>query len=142
MRRFLMALTALTVSLNFAAVANAGHGHSSHTSSMSNFKFQSQNNLKMNTQKNQKQFSKTYSKPFGKTYSKTNFYCTHKFWCNDFGCQCYWYPTECCWCFWYEPWNCYVPFRTYVMLVSPVTTTEVELVEPPPPAGAEPAGQE
>src|SRR5262249_28800418 len=72
---------------------------------------------------NYKNSSKSFCKPYGKCYYNSSFYCSHKCYCDCFGCYCYWYPTDNCWCLWYQPWSCYIPWTTYCTLVTPVCQT-------------------
>ena len=136
MKRSILQLTTLALILTTTGIANAKGGSSgskgsfSKSSSMgSSSKYNSMNSSsKYNSSKssNYKNFSKSssYCKPYGKCYYNSSFYCSHKCYCDCFGCYCYWYPTDNCWCLWYQPWGCYIPWSTYCTLVTPVTAVQ------------------
>jgi hypothetical protein len=136
MKRSILQLTALALILTTTGIANARGGNSgskgsfSKSSSMgSSSKYNSMNSSsKYNSSKSSsyKNFSKSssYCKPYGKCYYNGSFYCSHKCYCDCFGCYCYWYPTDNCWCLWYQPWGCYIPWSTYCTLVTPTTAVQ------------------
>jgi hypothetical protein len=111
MRRFLMQLAVVLVALSVTGAVHAGGGSKGSSGGKGSFS-QSQSNFKTTTSKS--------SMPYGKCWTKSNFYCTHHCWCDYYGCNLYWCPSDYCWCVWYEPWLRYVPYRTYITLVSPV----------------------
>jgi len=116
MKRSILQLTALALILTTTGLANAKGGNSGSKGSKS-FSMSSNSSYKMK--------SSSYCKPYGKCYYNSSFYCSHKCYCDCFGCYCYWYPTDNCWCLWYQPWGCYIPWSTYCTLVTPVAAQPI-----------------
>jgi hypothetical protein len=134
MKRSILQLTALALILTTAGIANAKGGNSGSKGS----KYMSStgsNSFKYNSMKS----SSSYCKPYGKCYYNSSFYCSHKCYCDYYGCYCYWYPTDNCWCLWYQPWGCYIPWTTYCTLVTPVSAVQPAFGQgptpPSPPSG-------
>jgi hypothetical protein len=127
MKRSILQLTALALILTTTGIANAKGGSSGSKGSFNkSFNMSSSNNFKFNSSNSSsyKNYSKSYCQPYGKCYYNSNFYCSHKCYCDCFGCYCYWYPTDNCWCLWYQPWGCYIPWSTYCTLVTPVAAVQ------------------
>jgi hypothetical protein len=129
MKRSILQLTALALILTTTGIANARGGNSGGSKgSFSKSSSMSSNSYKYNSMNSSsyKNFSKSssYCKPYGKCYYNSSFYCSHKCYCDCFGCYCYWYPTDNCWCLWYQPWGCYIPWSTYCTLVTPATAVQ------------------
>src|SRR5271166_4881430 len=125
MKRSILQLTALALILTTTGIANAKGGNSGSKGSGS--KNYSVSSYKMS--------SSSYCKPYGKCYYNSSFSCSHRCYCNCFGCYSYWYDN--CWCLWYQPWGCYIPWSTYCTLVTPAigqTAAAKTLTPPAPPA--------
>jgi hypothetical protein len=119
MKRSILQLTALALVLTLVGGANAkGNSGSKGSSGSQSFKISS---YKMSSSGS----CKSYCKPYGKCFYNGSFYCSHKCYCDCYGCYCYWYPTNNCWCLWYQPWGCYIPWSTYVTLVTPVAAQPI-----------------
>jgi hypothetical protein len=128
MKRSVLQLTVVALSLTIVAAANA-KGNSGSKGSNGG-----PNNGSFNKSQSMSSSYKSSSKPYGQCYYKSGFYCSHKCYCDYFGCYCYWYPVDHCWCFWYQPWGCYIPWSTYVTLGTPVVTQPAVAQVGPPPA--------
>jgi hypothetical protein len=128
MKRSILQLTVVALSLTIVAAANA-RGNSG-----SNGSNGGPNKGSFNKSQSMGSSYKSSSKPFGHCYYKSSFYCSHKHYCDYYGCYCYWYPVDHCWCFWYQPWGCYIPWSTFVTLGTPVVTQPAVAQVGPPPA--------
>ena len=150
MKRSILQLTALALILTTTGIANAKGGNSGGSKGNKSFSMSSSNSSKYSSSNSSyknssyKMNSSSYCKPYGKCFYNSSFYCSHKCYCDCYGCYCYWYPTDNCWCFWYQPWGCYIPWSTYCTLVTPVTSVQPGYGQtamakgptpPPPPSG-------
>ena len=124
MKRSILQLTALALVLTLVEGANAkGNSGPKAASGSPSFKM---NSYKTSNYKTCSSGScKSYCKPYGECFYKGSFCCSHKCYCDCFGCYCYWYPINNCWCLWYQPWGCYIPWSTYTTLVTPVAAQPI-----------------
>ncbi len=100
MRRHLLSILVVGLSLTLAGAANAGgkHGSTSHSSSGSH-KYTS----------NHHDSHEIHRDSFRSYKDKDHFYWSSRIWYPKCGCYCYWEPTCACYYYWCVPDACYYP---------------------------------
>ena len=108
MKRVMLGVAAVAMSLAFVATAEAGPKGGSHGGSMG------------------KSGSHSYHMEHGTKFKGGYFYkghehshWTYRYWYPKYGCYTYYCPSSSCWYYWYQPDNCYYPC-SHVRSATPV----------------------
>jgi hypothetical protein len=110
MRRFLLSVAAVVVSLALVATAEAGPKGNGSGSGV----------------RSQPSHSRPYHEEHGTKFKGGYFYkgkdhhhWTYRYWWGKYGCYTYYCPSTSCWYYWYPQDNCYYPC-SYVSSATPV----------------------
>ena len=108
MKRVMLGVAAVAMSLAFVATAEAGPKGGSHGGSMG------------------KSGSHSYHMEHGTKFKggyfykgKDHYHWTYRYWYGKYGCYTYYCPSTCGWYYWYPQDSCYYPV-TYIVTATPV----------------------